>query len=121
MLSLVASERDQIGDEVIAKFIVTYMKRLPTILGLTQLIDPHIDNTRGIAKQNLTILRSFAEVLVAIKLSCQCQSRGFKVKKMVWHCPSGENWATIKTIFGLEGNQCIDITILPFLGEALPL
>ena len=76
---------------------------------------------QAIAKQNLTNLRSFARALVANKSFYNCQSPDFKVKKVIWHCPSCKNWATIKPIFGLEGESCIVMSNLPFLGEALRL
>ena len=103
VLTLAAVKREQIGDEAMAKFIANHLKRNPTIRGLTQLIDLHVDNTSGVAKQNLTILRSFAEALVADKPAYRCHACGFELKKMAWHCPSCKDWATVKPIFGLEG------------------
>ncbi|MBT4162324.1 MAG: lipopolysaccharide assembly protein LapB [Gammaproteobacteria bacterium] len=103
VLTLAKSIRDEMGDEAVAKFIAAHLKKNPTIRGLTQLIDLHIDNTRGIAKENLAILRSFAEALVADKPAYRCQSCGFDGKRMRWHCPVCRDWASIKPIFGLEG------------------
>ncbi len=103
VLALSASMRDEIGDEAMAKYIANHLKHNPTIRGLTQLIDLHVDNTSGVAKQNLTILRSFAEALVADKPAYRCHDCGYEGKKMFWHCPSCKDWATIKPIFGLEG------------------
>ena len=95
--------REEQGDEAVAKFIANYLKKNPTIRGLSQLIDLHIDNTHGVSKQNLLILRSFAEALVADKPAYRCKSCGFDGKKMRWHCPSCKEWGTIEPIFGLEG------------------
>jgi lipopolysaccharide biosynthesis regulator YciM len=103
VLRLATSMRDEIGDEAMSKYIANHLKHNPTIRGLTQLIDLHVDNTSGVAKQNLTILRSFAEALVADKPAYRCQDCGFEGKKLFWHCPSCRDWATIKPIFGLEG------------------
>ncbi len=103
VLTLAKSIRDELGDEAVAKFIANHLKKNPTIRGLTQLIDLHIDNTSGVAKENLAILRSFAEALVADKPAYRCQSCGFEGKRMRWHCPQCKDWATIKPIFGLEG------------------
>ncbi len=91
------------GDEAVAKFIANHLKKNPTIRGLTQLIDMHIDHAHGVSKQNLSILRSFAEALVADKPAYRCKSCGFDGKKMRWHCPSCKSWGTITPIFGLEG------------------
>lgn len=103
VLLLAKSIRDELGDEAVAKFIANHLKENPTIRGLTQLIDLHIDNTHGVARENLAILRSFAEALVADKPAYRCHGCGFEGKRMRWHCPVCKDWATIKPIFGLEG------------------
>jgi lipopolysaccharide biosynthesis regulator YciM len=103
VLTLAHSIREEQGDEAVARFIASHLKKIPTIRGLTQLIDLHIDNTHGIAKENLAILRSFAEALVADKPAYRCHECGFEGKRMHWHCPVCKDWATIKPIFGLEG------------------
>lgn len=103
VLMLASSIRAELGDEAVAKFIASHLKKNPTIRGLTQLIDLHIDNTKGVAKENLAILRSFAEALVADKPAYRCEGCGFEGKLMRWHCPVCRDWATIKPIFGLEG------------------
>ncbi len=103
VLMLADSIRDELSDEAVARFIAGHLKKNPTIRGLTQLIDLHIDNTQGVAKENLAILRSFAEALVADKPAYRCHECGFEGKLMRWHCPQCKDWATIKPIFGLEG------------------
>ncbi len=103
VLTLARSVREEHGDEAMSRFIADHLKKNPTIRGLTQLIDLHIDNTNGVAKENLSILRSFAEALVADKPSYRCNSCGFEGRKMRWHCPSCKSWSTIEPIFGLEG------------------
>ena len=103
VLMLAKSIRDELGDDAVAKFIASHLKKNPTIRGLAQLIDLHIDNTDGVAKENLTILRSFADALVADKPAYRCNGCGFEGKRMRWHCPVCKDWATIEPIFGLEG------------------
>lgn len=103
VLFLAKRIRDESGDEAVAKFIADHLKRNPTIRGLSQLIDLHIDNTHGVAKENLAILRSFTEALVAGKPAYQCKSCGFEGKVLRWSCPSCKTWGTTEPIFGLEG------------------
>jgi len=103
VLTLARSVRDEMGDEAVSRFIASHLKKNPTIRGLTQLIDLHIDNTDGVARENLSILRSFAEALVADKPAYRCNECGFEGKKMRWHCPSCKDWGSIEPIFGLEG------------------
>jgi lipopolysaccharide assembly protein B len=103
VLAIAVSIREESGDEAVAKFVADHLKKNPTIRGLGRLIDLHIDNTQGIAKENLSILRSFVEALVADKPAYRCHGCGFEGRKMHWHCPSCKDWSTIKPIFGLEG------------------
>jgi lipopolysaccharide biosynthesis regulator YciM len=103
VLLLAQQIREEKGDEGVSRFIADHLKKNPTIRGLTQLIDLHIDNAHGVSKQNLFILRSFAEALVADKPAYRCNGCGFEGKRMRWHCPSCKDWGTIKPIFGLEG------------------
>jgi len=103
VLTLAKSIREELGDQAVAKFITAHLKKNPTIRGLTQLIDLHIDNTQGVAKENLAILRSFSEALVADKPAYRCQSCGFEGKRMRWQGPVCRDWASIRPIFGLEG------------------
>jgi lipopolysaccharide biosynthesis regulator YciM len=103
VLVLASSIRASQGDEAMAKFIANHLKENPTIRGLSQLIDLHIDNASGVARQNLSILRSFTEALVADKPAYRCQECGFDGKHLHWHCPVCKQWGTIAAIFGLEG------------------
>jgi lipopolysaccharide biosynthesis regulator YciM len=103
VLVLASNIRALQGDEAMAKFIANHLKENPTIRGLSQLIDLHIDNTSGVARQNLSILRSFTEALVADKPAYRCHECGFDGKRLHWHCPVCKRWGTIAAIFGLEG------------------
>lgn len=103
VLKIAENLRAEAGDEAVAKFIANHLKKNPTIRGLTQLINLHIDNTHGVARENLSILRSFADALVADKPAYRCEACGFDGKKMRWHCPSCKDWGSIRPIFGLEG------------------
>jgi lipopolysaccharide biosynthesis regulator YciM len=103
VLSLAQSIRAEQGDVAVAKFIAGHLKQNPTIRGLTQLIDLHMDNTSGIARENLSILRSFTEALVADKPAYRCKECGFSGKRMHWSCPSCKEWGTVEPIYGLEG------------------
>lgn len=95
--------REEGGDEAVARYLGDHLKRNPSIRGLTQLIDLHIDNAHGIARDNLTILRSFTEALVADKPVYRCEECGFSGKKLHWLCPSCRKWGTICPVYGLEG------------------
>jgi lipopolysaccharide biosynthesis regulator YciM len=103
VLAMADLRREHDGDEGVSRFIADYLKRNPTIRGLTRLIDLHMDNATGVSRENLAILRSFADALVAEKPGFRCDECGFSVKKMHWHCPGCHDWGSVKPIFGLEG------------------
>ena len=103
VLALARRVRAEEGDIAVSRFIANHLKKNPTVRGLTQLIDLHIDNTDGVSRENLAILRSFTEALVADKPAYRCTECGFDGKRMRWHCPSCKDWGSIEPIFGLEG------------------
>lgn len=103
VLMLAVMLREETGDEEVARFISNHIKAHPTIRGLTQLIEYHIDNASGVAKENLAILRSFTEALVADKPSHRCKQCGFSGKKIHWHCPTCKTWGSVQPVVGLEG------------------
>ncbi|MDK1025098.1 MAG: lipopolysaccharide assembly protein LapB [Gammaproteobacteria bacterium] len=103
VLALAGSIRAEKGDEAVSRFIAEHLKKNPRIRGLTQLIDLHIDNAHGVAKENLAILRSFTEALVADKPAYRCEECGFSGKKLHWMCPGCKQWGTVEPIYGLEG------------------
>ena len=103
VLAVAEIVREVQGDEAAAKYIANYLEKNPTIKGLTQLIDLHVENAHGISKQNLYILRSFAEALAADKPAYRCIECGFEGKRLNWRCPSCKKWSSTRPIFGLEG------------------
>jgi len=103
VLALAESVKEEQGDEAAAKYIASHLKKNPTLRGLRQLIDLHVENAHGISKQNLYILRSFADALVADKPAYRCIECGFEGKRLNWHCPSCKKWSSTRPIFGLEG------------------
>ena len=103
VLELARLQREVLGDHGMSRLIANHLKRNPTIRGLSQLIDLHMDNTDGVARENLSILRSFAEALVADKPAYRCQDCGFDGKALRWQCPSCHEWGSVRPIFGLEG------------------
>ncbi len=103
VLALAEIKRETLGDVGVAKFIADHLKQNPTIRGLTQLIALHIDNTSGVARENLSILRSFTEALVSDKPTYRCGECGLSGKALHWHCPSCRQWGTTEPIYGLEG------------------
>jgi len=103
VLAVAESVKEEKGDEAAAKYIANHLKKTPTLRGLKQLIDLNVDSAHGISKQNLYILRSFAEALVADRPAYRCIECGFEGKRLNWRCPSCKKWSSTRPIFGLEG------------------
>jgi lipopolysaccharide biosynthesis regulator YciM len=91
------------GDEEGAFVLSEYLKKRPSVRGLNRLIDYHIKNTDGAARDNLSILRTFTATLIQNKPVYRCLSCGFEGKTLYWQCPHCKNWGLVKPIHGLEG------------------
>ena len=103
MLALVETVKQRSGEEEAAKLIAGYLKQRPSVRGLNKLIDFHIAHSEGRAKENLSILRSLTENLIAHKPVYHCKGCGFTAKTLYWLCPTCQHWGTVKPIHGLEG------------------
>ncbi|MGB1755583.1 MAG: hypothetical protein ACPHHQ_02190, partial [Pseudomonadales bacterium] len=79
------------GDTALARFIANQMQKNPTLRGFIELIDLNLIAAEGALKQNLELLKQFAERLIVDKSTYRCGSCGFEGKRMRWHCPSCRN------------------------------
>ena len=91
------------GDYEGAYVLSEYLKKRPSVRGLHRLIDFHLANTEGPAKENLVLLQAFTQQMIHNKPIYQCKACGFNGKALHWHCPSCLGWGTVKPIHGLEG------------------
>ena len=94
----------QRGDERAAsEHIVSFLRERPSVRGLDHLIELHLANSRGEARENLLILKELTRRLLEEKLPYRCGHCGFKAKTLQWHCPSCKKWASIRPIQGIIG------------------
>ncbi|PCJ44909.1 MAG: lipopolysaccharide assembly protein LapB [Moraxellaceae bacterium] len=91
------------GDVEGAYVLSEYLKQRPSVRGLHRLIDFHIANTEGPAKENLALLQAFTQQMIHNKPIYQCNACGFDGKSLHWHCPTCLEWGTVKPIHGVEG------------------
>jgi len=91
------------GDHAGAALLAQYLKRRPSARALHRLIDFHIANSEGSAKENLSLLQDFTRQLISNKPVYRCNQCGFQGKSLHWHCPSCQTWGAVKPIHGLEG------------------
>lgn len=106
-ISVVIALSDQVealkGDVEGAYVLSEYLKKRPSVKGLNRLIDYHIANAEGAAKENLELLQAFTRQLIRNKPVYRCGHCGFEGKRLHWHCPGCKEWGSIKPIHGLEG------------------
>jgi lipopolysaccharide biosynthesis regulator YciM len=90
------------GDKVAANFVADYVRRFPSLRGLTQFINLYMSNTEGRARDDLLILQGLMKKLLADKPEYQCVNCGFPGKALHWHCPGCKQWNSIKPVHSLE-------------------
>lgn len=104
LMELVASKIAQTkGDAVAVEFMGKHLKTRPSIKGLSRLLDMHLANTEGRARDNLQLLKQLLDRLLDGRSTYRCQRCGFNGKQLHWLCPSCKTWGSIKAVRGLEG------------------
>jgi len=103
LLELVENIQSRQGDVAAAQFIGQQLKLRPSLRGLSKLVELHIANSNGAAKENLTILQLLIEQLIQNKPHYQCHHCGFTGKQLHWLCPTCKQWDQMTTIRGAEG------------------
>lgn len=91
------------GDKVAANFVADYVRRYPSLRGLSLFINLYISSVEGRAKEDLHILQNLMRKLLKNKPDYQCTSCGFSGKSLHWQCPGCRQWSTIKPVYSLEG------------------
>lgn len=90
------------GEKVAANFVADYVRRYPTLRGLSQVIELYLSSVEGRAREDLLIVQGLMKKLLADKPDYQCVSCGFSGKTLHWHCPGCKQWSTLKPIHCLE-------------------
>jgi lipopolysaccharide biosynthesis regulator YciM len=90
------------GDKVAVGFVADYVRRYPSLQGLSLFVNLYISNTEGRAKEDLHILQNLMKKLLADKPDYQCNSCGFSGKTLHWQCPGCKQWSTILPIYRFE-------------------
>lgn len=98
MLAMAALIKEQQDDRAAVLFIISELRKRPSVRGLERLVEYHLHTTEGSARENMTILSGLIKKLRTIKSLYKCQSCGFEGKTLHWHCPSCKRWNTVKPI-----------------------
>jgi len=103
ILELTERIRQTQGDQAAAQFIGNQLKSRPSVRGVSKLLDFHLSHTKEKAHENLQLLKSLVDQLMATKPSYRCEHCGFTGNHLHWLCPSCKSWNTVKAIRGVEG------------------
>lgn len=89
------------GDKKAANFVADYVRRYPSIRGLSLFINLYISTVEGRAKDDLHILQNLMKKILSNKPDYQCKSCGFSGKSLHWQCPGCKEWSTVIPIHSL--------------------
>jgi lipopolysaccharide biosynthesis regulator YciM len=103
VLALTAEREKEQGDIAAAKLLAEQLKTRPSLRGLNQLIEYHLQHADGRAQENLGLLKTLISTLVVSKPVYQCDHCGFSGQQLHWLCPGCKKWGHIKPIAGVEG------------------
>jgi len=91
------------GEKKAADFLVTNLKKCPSILGVDYLLDLIPSNKpEGFEQNFILLLKNMTKQLLKDKPVYQCNACGFTVRKLYWQCPSCKRWSSFKPIGGIE-------------------
>jgi len=107
VLALTTEFEKEQGDVAAAKLLAEQLKTRPSLRGLNQLIEYHLQHADGRAQENLGLtlglLKALISALVTSKPVYQCDHCGFAGQQLHWQCPGCKKWGHIKPISGVEG------------------
>jgi len=96
--------RKEKGLDLAIDFVSTHLSRYPSIRGLNQLINWHLETTHGQVRDKLQMLYQITSKFLENKPVYRCSHCGFGGKLLHWLCPGCKQWGKVKPIHGLEGD-----------------
>lgn len=103
MLTLAGLLRAQHGDAQAAEFITRQLQKLPSVRGLSQLIEIKLATAQGEMRDSLLLFQNLAAPLLRDRPAYSCRHCGFTGKSLHWQCPGCKHWNTVKPVQGVEG------------------
>jgi len=96
--------RDEKSLDVAIDFVSVQLSKYPSIRGLNQLIQWHLESAHGLVRDKLQMLYNITSKFLDNKPIYRCEHCGFSGKHLHWLCPSCKQWGRTKPIHGLEGD-----------------
>lgn len=85
-------------------FILTALKRRPTIRGFKHFVKMQMDGDQPEnTADNLEAIRELVTAYLNVKHRYSCRTCGFNSSTHYWSCPSCHDWEQLKPIRGLDG------------------
>ncbi len=76
-------------------FIVSWLRRQPSVRGLNRLIGLHVEQASGESREDLAILKGIIEKIVEGRRRYLCHQCGFSGQSLHWQCPGCHRWNTV--------------------------
>lgn len=95
-LAEVIDKRDGIAEA--EAFVVSWLRKKPSVRGLNRLIDFQLGQSSGAARDDLAILKGIIERIVESRQRYVCQQCGFTGRSLHWQCPGCHRWNTVKPV-----------------------
>lgn len=102
-LSLSSMIEARQGKAAALEFIVGQLRQRPSLRGLAHFLGMTLPDTRGTARETLSLLQEIVGHLLQNRPVYKCEECGFAAKSLYWQCPGCKHWNTVKPIHGLEG------------------
>ncbi|WP_250462672.1 lipopolysaccharide assembly protein LapB [Microbulbifer litoralis] len=103
LIALTERIHQQQSEAAAAEFMGKQLALRPSLRGLGHFIDLHIDSTQGRARENLSLLKTLIDQLIASRPHYRCGNCGFSGNQLHWLCPSCKHWDSVRSVKGVEG------------------
>lgn len=101
---LILSERirEWKGDKVAINFVADYVRRFPSLRGLSLFLNLFISKVEGQVQDDLKILHNLMKKVLSNRPEYQCTSCGYSGKTLHWLCPGCNAWSTMMPLHNIE-------------------
>ena len=105
--SVISTTRDMIarldGEEEADRFFKDQILKRPSLRGLRDWAQGELKKSKPGEREKVGIIIRMLDSVVEDKPGYVCSQCGFQAKTLHWQCPSCNQWDSVKTIIGAEG------------------
>lgn len=96
---IAATQSEQMAD----RFFKDQILKRPSLKGLRDWAHDQLQLSKPGERENVRVICNLLDQVMEDKPAYRCSTCGFQGNLMHWRCPSCENWDTVTTIIGVEG------------------